>query len=76
MLPSEKAELWVRRIGIAILILMALYIAIWGFRFISGRFRKAMEQREFPAEARQLDSSLVLSPLSVYGGGGQGVGFS
>jgi len=52
MLPSEKSELWVRRVGYAALILMALYIIVWIFRFISGHYRKALEQREFPPEAR------------------------
>jgi len=52
MLPSEKAELWVRRVGYAALILMALYIVVWIFRFISGHYGKALEQREFPEEAK------------------------
>ena len=52
MLPSEKAELWVRRVGYAALILMALYIVVWIFRFISGHYQKALEQREFPEEAK------------------------
>ena len=52
MLPSEKAEQWVRRVGYAALILMALYIIVWIFRFISGHYHKALEQRELPPEAR------------------------
>ena len=52
MLPSEKAERWVRRVGYAALILMALYIIVWIVRFISGHYGKAMEQREFPEEAK------------------------
>jgi len=52
MLPSEKSELWVRRVGYAALILMALYIVVWIFRFISGHYHKALEQRELPPEAR------------------------
>jgi len=52
MLPSEKAEQWVRRVGYAALILMALYIVVWVFRFISGHYHKALEQRELPPEAR------------------------
>jgi len=52
MLPSEKAEQWVRRVGYAALILMALYIVVWMFRFISGHYHKALEQRELPPEAR------------------------
>jgi hypothetical protein len=52
MLPSEKSELWVRRIGYTGLILIALYIIVWLVRFISSNYGKAMEQREIPAEAR------------------------
>jgi hypothetical protein len=52
MLPSEKAERWVRRVGYAALILIALYILVWVVRFIWGNYHKAMEQRQFPAEAK------------------------
>ncbi len=52
MLPSEKSELWVRRIGYTALILMALYIIIWLAKFISSNYGKAMDQREIPPEAR------------------------
>ncbi len=52
MLPSEKSELWVRRVGYTALILMALYIVVWLFQFIGGHYRKALEQREFPEEGK------------------------
>jgi hypothetical protein len=52
MLPSEKAERWVCRIGFAILALIILYIIIWTVRFIAGHYGRAMQQREFPPEAR------------------------
>ena len=52
MLPSEKSELWVRRDGYAALVLMALYIVVWIFQFVSGHYNKALEQRELPPEAR------------------------
>jgi len=52
MLPSEKAERWVRRVGYAALILIALYILFWVVRFVWGNYHKAMEQRQFPPEAR------------------------
>jgi hypothetical protein len=52
MLPSEKAERWVRRVGYAALILIALYILVWVGRFIWGNYHKAMEQRQFPVEAK------------------------
>lgn len=51
MLPSEKSELWVRRIGYTGLILIALYIIIWLAKFISSNYGKAMDQREIPPEA-------------------------
>jgi hypothetical protein len=46
MLPSEKAERWVRRIGYAALILLAIYILRWLVGFIGGTAQKALEQRE------------------------------
>lgn len=52
MLPSEKAERWVRRIGYAALALMALYIIIWIAHFIVDNYGKAMKQREFPEEGK------------------------
>lgn len=52
MLPSEKAELLVRRVGYALLVLIALYIIVWLFGFISRAFRQAVEQREMPEDAR------------------------
>lgn len=51
MLPSEKAERWVRRVGYAALILVVLYILIWIVRFIGGAYGRAMQQREPPPEA-------------------------
>ncbi|MFB3882113.1 MAG: hypothetical protein ACE149_12670 [Armatimonadota bacterium] len=52
MLPSEKSELWVRRIGIAVLVILALYIVVWLVRFIYGNYHKALQQRQLPPEAR------------------------
>jgi Na+-transporting methylmalonyl-CoA/oxaloacetate decarboxylase gamma subunit len=52
MLPSEKAERWVRQVGYAALILIVLYILVWLVRFISGIMRDSLEQREAPPEAR------------------------
>ena len=51
MLPSEKAETWVRRVGYAALILIALYIVVWLTRFIWGNYHKALKQCQFPPEA-------------------------
>ena len=52
MLPSEKSELFVRRLGYALLVLIALYIIVWLFGFVSRAFRQAMEQRDVPEDAR------------------------
>ena len=62
MLPSEKSELWVRRIGYTGLILIALYIIVWLVRFISSTYGKAMEQREIPPEARAPVVRVVTNP--------------
>jgi Na+-transporting methylmalonyl-CoA/oxaloacetate decarboxylase gamma subunit len=51
MLPSEKAERWVRRVGYAALIFVVLYILVWIVRFIGGAYGRAMEQRKPPPEA-------------------------
>jgi hypothetical protein len=50
MLPGERNERLVRRIGFAILLLMALYIIIWLLRFIGGTFHKALDQRNVPTD--------------------------
>ncbi len=52
MLPSEKAERWVRRVGYAALALVVLYIVIWVVRFVSGAYGRAMEQRQAPPEGQ------------------------
>jgi Na+-transporting methylmalonyl-CoA/oxaloacetate decarboxylase gamma subunit len=52
MLPSEKAERWVRRVGYAALALIVLYIVVWAVRFVSGAYGRAMEQREPPPETQ------------------------
>jgi len=50
MLPAERNERLVRRIGFAILVVMALYIIIWVVRFVSGVTHKSLDQREVPTE--------------------------
>ncbi len=50
MLPAERNERLVRRVGLAICILMAIYIIVWLVRFVSGNFHKALEQRNVPME--------------------------
>jgi hypothetical protein len=52
VLPSEKAERWVRWIGYTALVLIALYIIWWLASFIGGTARRALEQRENLPEAR------------------------
>jgi hypothetical protein len=51
MLPSEKAELWVRRVGYTVLILLALYIVQWIAGFVYRVARQVLEQRRPPPEA-------------------------
>jgi Na+-transporting methylmalonyl-CoA/oxaloacetate decarboxylase gamma subunit len=58
MLPSEKAERWVRRVGYAALIFVVLYIVVWVVRFIGGVTGRALEQRETPPETRAPASRL------------------
>jgi len=50
MLPSEKNERWAWRIGIAILILLALFIAIWIVRFVGRNAARVLKQRDIPTE--------------------------
>jgi len=56
MLPSEKAERWVRRVGYAALALIALYIVVWLAGFISRATRRALQQREQAAESAAGDA--------------------
>ena len=51
MLPAEKSERWVRRILMAVLLLLALYLLIWVISFISRVFGRVLEQRQAPPEA-------------------------
>jgi hypothetical protein len=46
VLPSEKAERWVRRIGYTALILISLYILHWLASFVGGTATKALDQRK------------------------------
>jgi hypothetical protein len=49
MVPAEKIERWVRRLGYLGLALIILFIIAWIVWFIRGIARKALEQREHPA---------------------------
>jgi len=51
VLPSEKAELWFRRLGYAILALMALAILVWLVSFVGRIIGRALHQRYHPAES-------------------------
>jgi hypothetical protein len=51
MLPSEKTELWTRRIAYAVLILIALYLLVWLTGFVYRVTRRALQQRQPPPEA-------------------------
>jgi len=52
MLPSERNELWARRAGYTVLILIALYLVFWIASFVYRVTRQALEQRRPPPEAR------------------------
>jgi hypothetical protein len=52
MLPAEKAERWVRRIGYLALVLIAAFIILWLVGFINRSMRGYVEQRELPEEGR------------------------
>lgn len=52
MLPAEKSERLVRRIGYLALILMAIIIIVWLVGFIGRVTRMSLEQREVPEEER------------------------
>ncbi len=52
MLPGEKAERWVRRIGYLALVVIAAYIILWLVGFINRSMRGYVEQREVPEEGR------------------------
>lgn len=46
MLPSEKAELWMRRLLYALLIAIVLYLVVWMTRFIWGVSHRVLQQRQ------------------------------
>lgn len=52
MLPAEKTERWVRRIGYLALVLITAYIILWLVGFINRSVRGYVEQREVPEEGR------------------------
>jgi hypothetical protein len=52
MLPAEKTERWVRRIGYLALVVVAAFILLWLVGFINRSVRGYVEQREAPEEGR------------------------
>jgi hypothetical protein len=64
MLPSEKAELWMRRLLYALLIAIVLYLVVWMTRFIGGVAHRVMEQRRPPPEASLDLARLGRAPCS------------
>lgn len=52
MLPAEKAERWVRKVGYLALVLIGLYIVVWLVGFIGRTTRQALEQRAVPDETQ------------------------
>ena len=54
MLPAERNERWVMRIGVAVLILLALFITVWIVRFVRRNADRVMKQRDIPTEEGRL----------------------
>ncbi len=52
MLPGEKAERWVRRVGYLALVLIGLYIVVWISGFIWRVTRQVLEQSAVPDETQ------------------------
>ncbi len=52
MLPAEKGERWVRRIGFLALFLMLAFIIWWIAAFIVRNVRTSLEQRRVLEDAR------------------------
>lgn len=60
MLPSEKSERLVRRIGYLALILMAIFLIVWLVGFIARNVGRALEQREVPEEGEAAAAAATL----------------
>jgi len=51
MLPSERAERRVKRIGVIVLIIMALIFLTWMIGLLLRALRGSLEQRKLPEES-------------------------
>ena len=58
MLPAERNERWAWRIGLALLVLVVLFIAIWIYRFVRRNANRVLEQRNSPTEEGRLPLGL------------------
>ena len=58
MLPSERSEILVRRLGLTVLVLMALGIAVWVARLVSRTSHRLLEQRAIPVEEGRVPAGL------------------
>ena len=50
MLPSERNEMLVRRVGVTLIVLMALAVLVWVVSFINRRAHRLLQQRSIPVE--------------------------
>jgi len=57
MLPSERSERWAWRIGIAVLAILALFIAVWIYRFVSRRAAAYLKSRDIPTEEGRISGA-------------------
>ncbi len=50
MLPSERSERLVWRVGLMLLLLMALFVVFWMVKFVRVRAHRLLQQRSIPVE--------------------------
>ena len=50
MLPSERSERLVWRVGLMLLVLMVLFVVFWMVKFVRVRAHRLMQQRNIPVE--------------------------
>ena len=58
MLPSEKSERRIKRLGVIILLIFALIFLIWMIGLIAHALRGSLQQRAEPPEEGRLSASL------------------
>jgi formate-dependent nitrite reductase membrane component NrfD len=50
MLPSERNERLVWRVGVTLIVLMILVVLVWMVRFINRRAHRLLQQRNIPVD--------------------------